>query len=336
MNETNHYERSILVLSMMAKMLIISIIPVGLYKGRSVWTLLELTIVAILYTTNKPIMTIYLMSKLVSSFIHYILTLTEETIKDKKEIFYLQGFKSDKFHAGILVKPGFMHYKKNDGIATTNIDSIWRLVPDFRKNPPPSLIRLFCGYHIDINDVDNYLKKLPVSGRCHDYATSTIYHISLTKYLSSTILFIIRWEFWIIQMVSILVSMYMFTNYFMFEHTGLFSLVENIIMIMDFQLLLIVLVDMFNIDKSLISTNRLSSNRKIGWDIMIFLTTILISVLSLSIPHITLLIVPLYYLLILVVNIYLGNGKDIIRYYDRIIKYKIYGKEIHEIDFKDN
>jgi hypothetical protein len=145
-------------------------------------------------------MAFYILVKMLWSFFYFIVKLLFVTFDTSRKLYYVLGFPTDPVHAVAVANGEFFHYHHHHQPGEPRDFASRSLSPDSQRivdDPNVGFIRQFCGWHVEA-DSDQLRTLLDSGGKCHNFALILIYHLSYDKFLSYALLFLLRWECWIL------------------------------------------------------------------------------------------------------------------------------------------
>jgi hypothetical protein len=125
---------------------------------------------------------------------------------------YLTGFKTDFFHAGMYYDKRVAHYRtptKEEIVAGVDQDSFTSLTPDFMSEDISKSVlgsvsvKQPVGFAYPGIQNDDIKALLKSCGKCHNWAQITLYEISADKFFSSCMVLFLRWDAWLIYLISV-------------------------------------------------------------------------------------------------------------------------------------
>lgn len=184
----------------------------GYKKGRSVWSALEMMALAAAFIAHAFAVfelrlgfSSFLLAKLAVAVCMFIgeLIFNPQKLQTLEQLSYLLGFKSDFFHAAMAIEKRCYHYafaRTRESTNDADTDFVYALSPQRLLSFPKAKCTRTVGMAVQMRE-DTLLKRLELSGRCHDWAGLSIYALSANKFMSYGLVAWMRWLNWIALLV---------------------------------------------------------------------------------------------------------------------------------------
>jgi len=227
------------------------------YRGRSVFSIIEgTTVLFVLGYYHTPSLALFYSVKLLVSFATFSISLLDEHAKDAFVLYYFFPLgRCPTMHSAVVFgppdKPYLYHYRNVDRSGTNRLlenaaPSSLELEPDGVPCKSHAALELPVGLaHVDQHEVVK--SKLPVSGKCHNWALHVLYNLSTAKFLSIMTLTFFRWEGWILLLFFLGSS---------FAAYGLSNSFQIVSSLMDLGLSAVFELDSFNLDSARLQSRR--------------------------------------------------------------------------------
>ena len=199
-------------LSLVSGLLSVSIVASCIYKGYSIYIIIEyvLFIIMLCLGHHQTASFCFCISVKVIVSLGFFMW---ETVNDNNGannlsiLRYLIGSWKQPCHAIISVGENVYHCTQEHGLGISNhlfavVDRLFKLEPqDHPKSLATLLPRTFhspcVGFVIPNFDPENLNQRLEVCGKCHDWAVSAVYVLSCHKFLSYSAVSYVRWVSWV-------------------------------------------------------------------------------------------------------------------------------------------